>query len=210
MNRPAPSVNLERVADNLADNDHAVIDDFLNHDEIVSLRELVRFHLTNDNFKPAGIGRAEEFEVDRSVRGDYIKWLDPADARPAAANFLERINEMRQQLNRLLYLSMVDFECHLALYPPGSFYERHLDQFRNRNFRKLSFVIYLNENWQPGDGGELVLYLPEEDKAVEPLAGRMVLFRSDTLEHEVLVTNTDRLSITGWMLDRPLDWPIVQ
>lgn len=204
------SVNLERLADNLADQDYVIVDDFLNTSEVDDLIALVDHHLQKDNFSYAGIGRADEHEIDRSVRGDIIRWLDPADARPAAQLLLSRIRELMKELNRLLFLSMVDFECHLAVYPPGTYYERHLDQFRDRDFRKLSFVIYLNKEWQPDYGGDLILYKPDEEVRLLPGAGRIVLFRSDTLEHEVKRTEKQRLSITGWMLDRPLDWPIMQ
>ncbi len=204
------SANLERLADTLADQDYVIIDDFLSSGEVDELVALVEHHLKQDNLNYAGVGRGEEHEIDRSVRGDLIKWLDPEAAKSAARQLLGRIHRLMKDLNRLLFLSMVDFESHLAVYPPGAFYERHLDQFRDRNFRKLSFVIYLNKNWDPCNGGELVLFTPNHEVSVVPTAGRMVLFRSDTLEHEVRITGEYRLSITGWMLDRPLDWPIIQ
>lgn len=208
MHRLDGSVNLGRLADTLADQDYIVIDDFLNLEETDDLIALVSLHLNEKNFSAAGIGKGDEYEVDRSVRGDLIKWLDPATALPSAGHLLGRIEKLMKQLNRLLFLSMVDFECHLAVYPPGSYYEKHFDHFKNRNFRKLSFVIYLNKNWLPNEGGELILHRPEEDVSIFPFAGRMVLFRSDCVEHEVKVTERQRFSITGWMLDRPVDWPL--
>jgi len=42
-------------------------------------------------------------------------------------------------------------------------------------------------------------------KNVLPVAGRLVCFRSDIIEHEVLPSKKERLSITGWMLDQEAD-----
>jgi SM-20-related protein len=35
-----------------------------------------------------------------------------------------------------------------------------------------------------------------------PLAGRLVCFRSDQIEHEVIAATRERRSLTGWMLDQ--------
>ena len=68
-------------------------------------------------------------------------------------------------------------------------------------------MCYLNhEDWQPENGGELVLYLdennPENDKVIYPLPGRVVIFESQIIEHEVKPVDTKRLSITGWLKTR--------
>jgi SM-20-related protein len=92
----------------------------------------------------------------------------------------------------------------MAHYPAGSFYKRHLDQFKERNNRVISTILYLNKNWEASQGGELKLFFDHEEKIVEPKYGRIVSFKSDQLEHEVLKTNVDRFSITGWMLHNPV------
>ena len=98
-------------------------------------------------------------------------------------------------------------EFHYALYPKGTFYKRHIDTFQNDDRRKLSFVCYLNEeDWQPENGGELVLYLNENgvetEKVIYPFPGRVVIFESQIIEHEVKPVNTRRMSITGWLKTR--------
>ncbi len=47
----------------------------------------------------------------------------------------------------------------------------------------------MNEAWQAGDGGELVVYDKENNQLfeLEPLAGRMI-FMSEEFPHEVLPT----------------------
>ena len=54
------------------------------------------------------------------------------------------------------------------------------------------------------DGGKLIIYIQENgiEKAIEiePLAGRLVCFKSELLEHEVKETFAERLSVTDWLL----------
>ncbi len=198
----------ERIADDLATQEFSVVDDFLAPEEVKALKAVFHYHLEQENFKKAGIGTAQHFTVDREVRGDWIRWMDPQDPQEATTAFLERINQLMHGLNRLLFLSLKDFECHFALYPPGSYYEKHIDQFRNADYRKLSFAFYLNEEWQAGDGGELRIYQEQDVIDIPPLSGRLILFRSDTVAHEVLTTSKDRYSVTGWLRDQPLDLPL--
>ena len=98
-------------------------------------------------------------------------------------------------------------EFHYAVYPEGTFYKRHLDTFQNDSRRKLSMVCYLNdEDWQPGYGGELTIYIDDNghEKSIDiyPVQGRMVVFESQVLEHEVKPVKRERLSITGWLKTR--------
>ena len=47
------------------------------------------------------------------------------------------------------------------------------------------------------------LYLDEQNSLdVQPMAGRLVLFRSAQLFHEVLPAQRERLSLTGWLRRR--------
>ena len=196
----------DSIADALAEKGFAIIDYFLDREQIDALHKAIAFHREEDNFKKAGIGNAHLFQVDKEVRGDYIKWISKVDAQPPTLFFLARIEELMQALSRSLFLSLKDYECHFAIYPPGTYYEKHLDQFKSTSNRKISFAFYLNREWEAGDGGELRLHL-NEILDIEPIAGRLALFRSDTVEHEVLETNKDRYSITGWMRDQPTNIP---
>jgi len=152
-----------------------------------------------DRLHQAGIGRDSDFHLDRSIRGDRVFWL--TRDRPAQQEFLERMERLRLALNRSLFLGLFEFEAHYAHYPPGARYRRHYDSFRGAANRLVSSVTYLTENWQPGDGGELVIYAGESDRieaTVEPRAGTFVLFLSEEVPHEVLPSHTHRTSIAGW------------
>jgi SM-20-related protein len=154
---------------------------------------------------PAGVGRGADQEVREAIRGDQIQWLDPGQCAPCD-RYLEAMDSLRQAINQGLYLGLEDFECHFALYPPGAFYRRHLDRFRDDDRRMVSAVFYLNEGWQPADGGQLRMFL-EGDQAhdVQPLAGTLVVFLSGEVPHEVLPAGRERLSLTGWFRRRGND-----
>ena len=102
-------------------------------------------------------------------------------------------------LNHTCYTSLHEVELHFAVYPPGAYYKRHIDQFRTDSRRKFSVICYLNETWSQQDAGELILYLPDETLTIHPAGGRLVFFESGKIEHEVMPTRKERLSITGWM-----------
>jgi SM-20-related protein len=102
-----------------------------------------------------------------------------------------------------LYLGLEDFESHFALYPPGAFYLKHLDRFRDNDRRTVSAVLYLNQDWQAEQGGALRLYLADgETRDVLPQAGSLLVFLSADMPHEVLPATRDRLSLTGWFRRR--------
>ncbi|WP_346837780.1 2OG-Fe(II) oxygenase [Microbulbifer sp. SAOS-129_SWC] len=154
-------------------------------------------------FKRAGIGREDEHQLNRFVRGDEIFWLDRGN--PAVQAYLSWMEELRLGLNRRLFLGLFDYECHYAYYDRGTFYKKHLDAFKGNTNRMVSTVLYLTPNWQPRDGGELLVYPPDSMAvAAEPLLkvaprfGQMVIFLSEEFPHEVLTVNRPRYSVTGW------------
>ncbi|AXA27699.1 MULTISPECIES: 2OG-Fe(II) oxygenase [Pseudomonas] len=154
---------------------------------------------------PAGVGRGAAQEVREAIRGDQIQWIDPGQAE-ACDRYLELMDNLRQAINQGLFLGLEDFECHFALYPPGAFYRRHLDRFRDDDRRMVSVVLYLNERWQPEDGGQLRMFLADDvEHDVQPEAGSLVVFLSGEVPHEVLPANRERLSLTGWFRRRGND-----
>lgn len=191
----------DSIADGLAESGYAVADQFLSQQEVESIQQAGGFKADSE-FKKAGIGNKQSLQIQEGIRGDYIKWLDRNDAPESVRVYLQRLDELIQYLNRALFLSLKDFEVHMTVYPIGSFYKRHFDQFKKDDHRKLSVILYLNNDWQDSHGGQLRMYLPGQTKDFLPLAGRLVIFRSDEIEHEVLPATRERLSITGWVLDR--------
>jgi SM-20-related protein len=194
---------LNIVADGLAEKGLAVVNHFLSASEVKAITSLDDFQNALLHFKKAGVGKAGDKLINESVRGDYIQWVDKSLVAEPLQLFMLRLEELIQFLNQSLFLSLKDYEVHQTVYPVGAFYKRHLDQFKEDDHRKLSVICYLNEGWLPQHGGQLRVYFPESTLDVLPEAGRLVCFRSDLLEHEVLPATRERMSITGWILDRP-------
>jgi SM-20-related protein len=192
----------EVLTDGLASRGYAVIDDFLSAREVSSILELDDFKKALLHFKKAGIGKRQERQINESIRGDYIRWIDKQNSVEPLVLYLKRLEKLIQHLNQSLFLSLKDYEIHMTVYPIGSFYRRHLDQFKADDHRRLSIICYLNINWLDIEGGQLRMHLPEGPTDVFPMAGRLVCFRSDQIEHEVLPATRERLSLTGWMLDQ--------
>ena len=191
--------HFESIADGLADSGYAVVDDFLTSHEVAEILSLRVFF--DGPFRKAGIGK-EKKHVNEAIRGDSIFWINKETAELPIKNYLTRIDELKMSLNQNLYLSLKDFEAHLASYPPGSFYKRHLDQFKSDDHRRISVITYLNANWKEHQGGQLRMHVEKQSLDFLPLAGRLICFRSDQIEHEVLPCTRERLSITGWLLDQ--------
>lgn len=198
---------LEQVVDGLAGPGYAVVDGFLTSTEVSILLELLSWHEGEGRLRRAGIGTADTYQVEKAVRGDLIRWIDPAKAAEPTLDFLAKVNRLMGHINRTCFLGLKDFEAHFTMYPKGAFYRRHLDQFRDRPHRRISLVCYLNQQWRPAHGGELRMFVPsgngEAVVDIAPKGGRLVCFRSDLLEHEVLPVQEPRCNITGWMLDTP-------
>jgi SM-20-related protein len=140
------------------------------------------------------------------VRDDRVCWIDPQRATRRQASWLARMEGLRRALNQRLYLGLMGFEGHLAVYPPGARYHTHVDRFADASHRRVSVLLYLNEAWQPDDGGHLRLHLGEADREpfrdVTPRGGSLVAFLSDAVPHEVLPARRERWSLAGWFTNR--------
>jgi len=189
--------------DVLASQDFAVIDGFVSGETAEYLRALIDKRKADDLFRQAGVGRSIQHTKNTEIRGDKINWLKDEPSDPALAEIMERMHNLRLQLNQTCFLGLQDIESHLTVYEPGTGYARHRDAFNNRSHRVITFVLYLNEKWQPESGGQLVLWSSNgEETLIEPVEGRLIFFKSE-LEHEVLKCMKNRYSLTGWMLKLP-------
>ena len=163
--------------------------------------------------RPATIGYRESQRLAPAIRGDHIRWIDASDLETAAAlaDTVAVLKNLMSFANQFLHCGLRGFESHIALYPPGTGYSRHLDRLKDApDERFISFVLYLNCDWSKEHGGELRVFtenLDPKTKAlfgdhydIAPLVGRLALFRSDLVWHQVLATSRNRLSITGWFI----------
>jgi SM-20-related protein len=176
---------------------------FLPPGETQRLARRARAQARRGAFAPARIGRGSGRQIRPEIRGDRVRWIDPADASRGEQHVLERIEGLRRAVNARLQLGVFELELHWALYPPGARYARHRDRHRDSDARVLSLVVYLNAGWQARDGGELRLHLGAGRwRDVEPRGGTLVVFDSARFAHEVLPAGRERLSLTGWLRRR--------
>lgn len=191
----------ERIIQGLIDNEYGILDNFLQEEDMLKLRHDLLLKQEQQLFRRAGIGKEENYHKDKDIRGDSILWLN--EKEPETQPFFKAIHEFINYLNYTCYAGIRSSEFHYAVYPPGTFYERHMDTFLNDDSRRFSVIFYLNDaGWQKDDGGCLRIYQDNKEIDILPKRNRLVCFASNKLEHEVLPTRRDRLSITGWLRNR--------
>lgn len=188
----------EHLIDALATQGWYIWDDFLSLKQVQEIKLAIPQQLTD-----ARIGNGEKLQENKNIRGDQTLWLEPEMGEPIAL-YMDKMEELRQLINRQLYLGLRDFETHYCRYPQGTFYKKHCDNFQGKGLRKVTTVLYLNEFWQSGDGGELAMFNNDDQQlaTIDPIGGRLVIFMSEDFPHEVLPTKTERCSIAGWFLSQ--------
>ena len=198
----------EKVATQLADAGWALCSDFLPASTIAALADELQSRWREGVFRAAGVGAGENLRLRPEIRNDFVHWLSETAQTPAEAPYFAELEKLRLAINRQLYLGLFAFEGHMTIYPPGSFYRKHLDQFQGVAYRKVSTILYLNEDWQAEQGGQLRIHLDDgpggEYVDILPRGGTLVLFLSDRFYHEVLPATRMRMSLTGWLKVRRL------
>jgi SM-20-related protein len=153
----------------------------------------------NNLLVPAGIGNVQKLQQNQLVRNDIIYWLDRKNNNIYENEFLTQIEAFISYLNESCYAGITGYEFHYSLYEKGAFYRKHLDQFQDNSSRQFSLISYLNCEWEIADGGELCIYQENNIQKISPTNGKTIFFKSNELVHEVLTTQKQRLSITGWL-----------
>lgn len=213
--------NLEQQLSKITEHGFCVMDNFISQTTALALSSEINLLHDSAQMHEAGTGQTL-ISINKQLRGDSIYWLDEADASIAQQLYFGQMEALRIGLNQHLYLGLFALESHLALYPIGASYKKHIDRFKSSNnshkidasVRQISCVLYLNQDWLEEDGGHLRLYVNPVDATIDtpakaalainisPVGGRLVIFLSDTFYHEVLPAIRDRRSLTGWFLTR--------
>lgn len=185
---------------------YGICDDFLETEEVQNLLDTFALRYQAGKFKEAGVGKQSEQQMAEQIRGDEILWLQNDSIEQTEQSFLAKNQAFVDYLNKTCYLGIIDTEIHFAKYDVGKFYRRHRDTFQAQKGRILSVIYYLNVNWIPENGGNLIIYTQhnniEKAITIAPLAGRLVCFESENLDHEVTEAFKERFSVTGWLLNR--------
>jgi SM-20-related protein len=179
----------------------SVRDQFLPPAQIRALVDCAHLRRARDDFDAARIGSGQNLQRREDIRGDSTCWITPP-LWPAEQTLLEDLERLRLELNRESLLGLFELELHYAWYPPGAGYARHVDQPQGRGQRRVSLVLYLNQDWTSATGGELRIFDAAGYRDIEPIAGRLVCFLTAGREHAVLPTQRDRLSVSGWYRTR--------
>jgi len=154
--------SISSIIEDISQQGYAVIEQFINPQEITSLRAQAKIlHSAGEMHKAkTGISKLEN----STLRGDFIHWIEASDASEAEMVYLNAMTELQHAINQAFFLGLFELESHFAIYPPGAGYQKHLDQFIGKEERKVSCILYLNENWRSEDGGHLRVYLDKKDE----------------------------------------------
>ncbi len=158
-------------------------------------------------FSEAATGASHAKLIDSTIRGDHTYWLsEPClkqniESNQTQQNISIAMLSLKNTFQSYFPILLNNFEGHYSHYPAGSFYKKHMDNTRASNNRVFSVITYFNKDWYEGDGGELVLYSPDDGHLmieIKPKFGVTVIFFSADFPHEVKATLPDRYSLTGW------------
>lgn len=189
----------DTIIDSYLEHKVGIVENFLTPSLSNHLKDNLHMLYSQNQLLDAGTGNEIEVNHDKKIRSDKIFWLDRIHQNKYENDFFDLMDRFIIYLNQTCYTGITGYEFHYALYETGSFYKKHVDQFRNNKKRVYSMIMYLNSDWQIGDGGELCIYNEDGCQHISPTQGKSVFFKSDELEHEVLLANKPRMSITGWL-----------
>ncbi|KAG2500693.1 hypothetical protein HYH03_001459 [Edaphochlamys debaryana] len=218
---------LQQVADTLDAYGYAVLDNFISEAAVLDARK--ELAVMEPHYSPGLIWVGKESEAGAqisvsNVRGDVVLWLDD-QALGATAFVKDGVKRpccflQNQQLladvdelvfeglrPRLPYLAGLHrrSDAHMAIYPgKGARFARHIDNTTGDG-RRLTVVTYLNPGWREDQGGALRVFPVRPGTApsvdVLPLSGRVALFLSAEVGHEVMPAFAVRHAVTLWYYD---------
>lgn len=213
--RPELVLTLDDLATTLHATGAAVWDDALSPAIAATIRREVLALWAAERFVPATVGRARHLRPD--VRGDDICWLLPAahdngdggakETDDGADSFglntglyalRALLSDIRGVMSKRAFVHLDETEMLASHYPMGGFYVPHVDRFVGTSNRFFTFVYFLNTDWVAADGGELHI-MGTGEQSIAPRLGRLALFYTPEVLHEVVVTQTDRFAVTGWL-----------
>lgn len=189
----------DELINGFLDNRVGVSNDFLSSELSIGLKKNIESLYKKEELRLAGIGNGYQFGINENIRSDKIFWLDPNNFRGSEQELFNLIDSFVIYLNRTCFAGIKSYEFHYALYEEGTYYKKHIDQFKTDQGRAFTMIMYLNDGWIKADGGELKIYKETELELISPDNNKSVFFKSDELFHEVLVTNKSRMSIVGWL-----------
>jgi SM-20-related protein len=189
----------DTLINSFIENKVGIAEDFLSEALCSHLKENLVSLYGERLLQLAGTGNDSKLKHDALLRSEIIYWLDRSHNDVHENSFFNIMDAFVIYLNETCYTSITGYEFHYTLYEKGSFYKKHLDQFRSNDSRQYSMIMYLNAGWKEGGGGQLCIHHQKSIESIAPTNGKTVFFKSSELAHEVLISHKPRMSITGWL-----------
>lgn len=104
-----------KLIDSLSSQGWYVWDGFLALSDIQMIKQCLPKTLQD-----ARIGHRGSLQGNKAIRGDQTVWLEP-EMREPVVHYLDKMEQIRQELNCQLYLDLRDFETHFC--PPNDLSE---------------------------------------------------------------------------------------
>ena len=143
---------------------------------------------------PAGVGI--DGRRDPGIRADHTRFADDGD--PTWEEPVAWFDALGRSLGEQLRVSLPAFSLQIAAFPLGAGYVRHVDTLRGDPARRITATLYPDRSWRPEDEGALRVTEGGSERDVLPFGGRLVLFRSDAVAHEVRPARRLRCALTAW------------
>ncbi|MFT5585436.1 MAG: SM-20-related protein [Cognaticolwellia sp.] len=174
-------------------------DDFASNEEVEDWSQAIA--CSQADFSEGRTGATHT--QDNRVRTDRRAWESDLPGR--FLGMRERFVEVSTELNAAAWMGLAGFSIQLAAFEPGGHYQAHRDALRGDKARRVTAILYLNSEWKAADGGCLRVHSSGKSLDIEPRGGRLVVFLSDRLLHEVLPGRAVRHAATAWFrgYDRP-------
>ena len=160
--------SLAEIDERLNDENFVVVDGFLPREDVIKLKREVKRahetgHMTPGVLAGGKAGNATQYTM-KHVRGDHVGWFSGTEADigwellPAAMKKTDTlVNELGKLGGECSHVSSRS-QAMCSVYPGGGArYVRHVDN-PDQNGRLVTALIYLNESWEEGDGGELRVF----------------------------------------------------
>eukprot|EP00605_Chrysophyceae_sp_TOSAG23-4_P002357 GSChrysophyteH1.ASY1.ANO1.2605.1 assembled CDS len=203
-----------KMAKHMDEHGWAVCDNFIRPDVVRRVR--IEAGLFEEHYEQSEIWVGKNADVGTllsvpSVRGDKVIWMSKArapmrkfaalkEAIKACDNLVDEMKLVCEPMSKIYSRS----DAMLANYPGGgSRFARHIDNTTNDG-RRITMLIYLNPEWDAEtDQGALRLTPQDKDEGIDvyPECGRLAMFYSADMPHEVMPTFGDRHAITVWYYD---------
>jgi len=104
----------EQLITGLLEQRYGLCDVFLDAATTQGLREnLLAFHQAG-LMHPAGVGKHFDYIKNTNIRGDVIRWIDPASKNQFEAAFMQKVERLIYYLNSTCYTGITDYEAFIS------------------------------------------------------------------------------------------------